>query len=159
MKCEDRAPAGARPSFRKCASVGGGAVPRMGALIVGEKSGQIGRCVGVSVSANDGVGTVVRLRMIGRTGIAVVHAGRQPGGGFVTRGLIEGDAGGVFLDVEGGFECRREHRLLVVGVIARPAVAEDLPAAGVSKSQCPARPLPYPHPDTTASRLSSTGFQ
>ena len=31
--------------------------------------------------------------------------------------------------------------------------------AGVSKSQCPARPLPYPHPDTTASRLSSTGFR
>ena len=34
-----------------------------------------------------------------------------------------------------------------------------LDLAGVCKSQWPARPLPYSHPDTTASRLSSTGFQ
>jgi len=85
-------------------------------------------CNKASVSANDDVGTVVRLRVIGRTAVAVLHAGRHPCGGRVARGLVESNAGGAFVRIEGGFERCRQYRLLVVRMIAGPAVAEDFGA-------------------------------
>ena len=60
--------------------------------------------------------------------IAIGHAGRQPCGGGVARRPIETDAAGSLRRIEGSLKRRSEHRLLVVGMIARPAVAEDLPA-------------------------------
>jgi hypothetical protein len=44
--------------------------------------------------------------------------------GAIARGLIETNAGAAFVDVER----RGEYRLLVVGVVAGPTIAEDLPA-------------------------------
>ena len=100
----------------------------MRVLVVGQKGRQIRRCIALRGSANDDIGTVVRLCGIGRSIVAVLHARRHPCGGGVARGLVEGDAGGAFLRIEGGFERCSEHRLLVVGVIASPAIAEDFAA-------------------------------
>ena len=56
----------------------------------------------------------------------------MPGGSHaaasVARRLAETDAGAALVEIERGFERGREHRLLVVGVIARPAFAEDFAA-------------------------------
>jgi hypothetical protein len=100
----------------------------MGGLIVGQKGRQIRRCAGVCIGVSNSIGRVVRFRIIGGTAVAVLHARRQPSGGVVARGLVEGDAGAVFLDVEGDLKRRRQHRLLVVGMVAGPAFAEDFPA-------------------------------
>src|SRR6202011_4691470 len=51
-----------------------------------------------------------------------------PRRGAVTRRLVETDAGAALVEIERRFERGGEHRLLVVGVIACPAIAEDLPA-------------------------------
>jgi hypothetical protein len=55
----------------------------------------------------------------------------MPGGSqaaAASRRLVETEAGGAFHGIESGFQRRREFRLLVAGVIASPAIAEDLGA-------------------------------
>ena len=102
-------------------------------LVVGQEGRQIGRCdvdlvgFGAPVAGVD-VSGCAGLTIRGSLVVAIGHAGRQPRGGTVARRLVEADAGGAFRRIEGGFERRRERRFLVVGVIARPAIAEDVPA-------------------------------
>jgi hypothetical protein len=59
---------------------------------------------------------------------AVRHAGRQPCGGIVARHLAEPDAGRALRRIERGFERGCQHRFFVVGMVARPAFAKELPA-------------------------------
>jgi hypothetical protein len=66
----------------------------------------------------------------GRVGSAIVigHARRQPGRGGVAGRLIEAEAGPALRRIEGGLQRRCEHRLFVVGMAARPALAENFGA-------------------------------
>jgi hypothetical protein len=70
----------------------------------------------------------LRISGIALDSPGIGHAGRLPTRSSVARRLIEPDTGGAFRWIEGGFERRGEFRLLVAGVIASPALAEDLPA-------------------------------
>ena len=70
------------------------------------------------------------VRGIAFGGAGIGDAGRQPRRGAVARCLVETDAGGVRRRIESGFQRRGENRLLVVGMVARPASPEDgLPTA------------------------------
>src|ERR1700674_3001935 len=71
-------------------------------------------------------------RVAVRSAVGIAHAGRQPCGSAVTRRLIETDAGGVGGGIESRFKRGGERRLLVVGVVTSPAIAED--ALGGRKS-------------------------
>ena len=127
-----RMPTKCHSSFRRPGAVERGA----GRLVLGQEGRQVGRRresipSGSSSSASRGSPCRSdwrrRVRAACGTGVAGIgHAGRQPRRGGVARRLVETDAGGALRRIEGGFERRREHRLLVVGVVARPAIAEDL---------------------------------